>query len=313
MRIVFFGTSEFAVPSLEALLRSKHNILAVVTQPDRKKGRSLKLSQAPVKVAAERGGVSVYQPQDASGAESVARLRALRPDLFVVIAFGQILKKEALDIPSIFSVNIHGSLLPKYRGAAPTNWAIINGDKVTGVTAIKLNEKMDAGDIIYKEEVAIESRDTNAALTEKLASCGASVLTKAIEMVEVKGKTLPLIRQQERDVTYAPKLKKSDGLINWNDPPAVIHNKVRGFLPWPGAYTHYDGKVLKVLRTEISKVSFNSAASGEVVVASAEQGIVVHAGSGTISIKELQPEGKKAMDSGAFLLGHALKKGYRFK
>jgi methionyl-tRNA formyltransferase len=136
---------------------------------------------------------------------------------------------------------------------------------------------------------------------------------KAIEMVEVKGKALPLIRQREQDVTYAPKLKKSDGLINWNDPPAVIHNKVRGFLPWPGAYTHYDGKVLKVLRTEISKVSFNSAASGEVVAASVEQGIVVHAGSGTISIKELQPEGKKAMDSGAFLLGHALKKGYRFK
>lgn len=244
MNIVFFGTSEFAMPAFRALIASKHKVLALVTQPDRKRGRSLKLSPPPTKVLALTENIQVYQPQDASSQESIGYLKRLNADLFIVISFGQILSRDILSIPKSCSINLHGSLLPKYRGAAPTNWAILNGDTITGVTVIRMNEKMDEGDIILKSETGIDDEDTNITLNEKLSSLGASVLLKAIDLIET-GKA-SYTRQDGSKATYAPKLKKEDGLIRWDEPAFRIRNKVRGLLPWPGAYTHYEGRILKV-------------------------------------------------------------------
>jgi len=312
MRIVFFGTSEFAIPSLKAILGSKHEVVAVVTQPDSKKGRALKLSPSPVKVIAVSHSIPVYQPVNASSSESIGYLKGLGADLFIVISFGQILKEDVLNIPRLFAINVHGSLLPKWRGASPTNRAIIAGERSTGVTVIKMNARMDEGDIILKEEIGIECEDTNITLSEKLSELGASVLLKTVELIDAKGKNLPVVKQHSSLVTIAAKLKKSDGLINWKEPAAVIHNKVRGLLPWPGAYTGYEGRVLKILKTELVKDIFPDQSPGEVVAASAIDGIVVKTGFGAISIKFLQPEGKKEMDSGSFLLGHRITKGYQF-
>ncbi|MCX5686949.1 MAG: methionyl-tRNA formyltransferase [Candidatus Omnitrophica bacterium] len=309
MNIVFFGTSEFAMPALERLIDSKHEMLAVVTQPDRKKGRSLKLSPPPVKVLAMTKGIPVYQPLDASSAESAGYLSGLRADLFVVISFGQILKDKILSIPKLYPINLHGSCLPKYRGAAPTNWAIINDEKSSGVTVIKMNERMDEGDIILKREINIDDEDTNITLTEKLSELGAKALLEAIDSIE-KDKNLTFTKQDAGEATYAPKLKKEDGLINWRDKAVVIHNKVRGLIPWPGAYTHYEGKVIKVLKTEICGAqAFREAAPGEVIDILKDKGIIVCTGSEPIAITHLQLEGKIAMDADSFVRGHKIAKG----
>ena len=311
MNIVFFGTSEFAIPSLEALLDAGQKVSAVVTQPDRPRGRDLKLSPPPVKVLALSKGIPVFQPQDASGTESIDYLKKLGADLFVVISFGQILKRDVLSIPKLYAINVHGSLLPQYRGAAPTNWAVINGDKKSGVTIIKMNEKMDEGDMILKRETAIESEDTNITLTEKLSDIGAKALLEAIAIIECK-KEVKFEKQNSAEVTYAPKLRKGDGLINWNEPALKIHNKVRGFIPWPGAYTYYDGKILKVLQTEIVTSTDEPADDGEVVDIAEGKGVIVRTGSGSLAIQYLQLEGKKVLDSDSFVRGHRIARGYRF-
>jgi len=311
VKIVFFGTSEFAMTVLHRLIDSKHKVLAVVTQPDRQKGRRLKVSPPPTKVLAMTRDIPVYQPLDASGNDSAAYLKKLDADLFVVVAFGQILKKEILEIPKIFSVNIHSSLLPKYRGAAPTNWAIINGDRTIGVTIIKMNEKMDAGDIILKKEMAIDPDDTNITLSERLATLGADALEETIELIE-SGR-IKSVKQDDSVATLAPKLKKEDGLINWKEPAINIHNKVRGLLPWPGAYTHFKGKILKILKTEVLESENDKGSSGEVVDIIRHKGIVVKAGEGRILIKYVQIEAKRPFDTDAFLCGHKLELGYIFK
>ena len=310
MNIVFFGTSEFALGVLHRLIESKHKVLAVVTQPDAPKGRSLKISPPPTKVLAQTKNISVYQPLDASSKDSVAYLKKLNADIFVVVAFGQILKKEVLEIPKIYSLNIHGSLLPKYRGAAPTNWAIINQDKTSGVTIIKMNEKMDEGDIILKKEIAVDNEDTNITLSEKLSDLGADALMEAIELIE-SGK-IKFIKQDDSTATYAPKLKKKDGRINWDEPALVIHNKVRGLLPWPGAYTYFKGKIFKILKTEVSAEAPESAKNGEVIEIIKDKGIRVKTGKGSLLIQYVQIEGKKAIDSGAFLRGHKITPGFVF-
>ena len=322
MKLVFFGTSDFAIPSLKALIASRHKVLALMTQPDRKKGRSLKLSPPPAKVIAQENNIPVYQPQDASSRESVEYLKKLGADLFVVISFGQILKKEVLSIPKYYSINLHGSLLPKCRGAAPTNWAVINGEKASGVTIIKMNERMDEGDIITKREVEIEPVDTNITLSEKLSDAGAALLVETLGLVEA-GKA-QLTKQDDSAATYAPKLKKEDGIINWSEPAIKIHDKVRGLLPWPGAYTYYDGKILKLLQTKLDdKVIHNNRAPlrvpynilqdpGEVLYIGKE-GISVQTGSGDLVIEYLQLEGKKEMDAASFVRGHRLETGYKFE
>lgn len=312
MNIVFFGTSEFAVPSLKAILKSKHKVLAVVTQPDRKKGRDLKLSPPYTKVLALAEGIPVYQPEDASSKESVEYLKKLSADLFVVISFGQILKADVLAIPKIYSINFHASLLPKYRGAAPTNWAVINGDKSSGVTVIKMNERMDEGDIILRRETEIDPEDTNITLSQNLSQAGAGALPEAIELIEC-GKAR-LEKQDGSRATYAPKLKKEDGLIDWSESAVNIHNKVRGLIPWPGAYTYYDKKVLKILKTKLidNPGTLNQAVYGEVLDIQKDGSVIVKTGSGVLAIKALQLEGKKALDPASFILGHKLAKGYKF-
>ncbi|MDD5428187.1 MAG: methionyl-tRNA formyltransferase [Candidatus Omnitrophica bacterium] len=310
MNIVFFGTSEFALPSIEALIKAGHRILAVVTQPDRPRGRDLKLSPPPAKVLALTKGIPVFQPADASDAGSADHLKKLGADLFVVISFGQILKNSILSIPKLCAVNVHGSLLPKYRGAAPTNWAIINGDEKSGVTVIKMNEKMDEGDIVLKREIAVDEGDTNVTLTDKLSGLGAEALIEAIGLIAA-GKMEPE-KQDGAKATYAPKLKKEDGLIDWNESAAKIHNKVRGFVPWPGAYTYYDGKILKVLKTELSSAPAEGAGSGQVADIIKGKGIIVNTGNGMIAIQYLQLEGKKPLDADSFIRGHRIARGYKF-
>lgn len=308
MNIVFFGTAEFAIPSLKELIASQHKVLALVTQPDRKRGRNLKVQPPPTKVIAEAHGIPVYQPEDASGGMSVEYLKSLKADLFVVIAFGQILKKEALDIPKISAINLHGSLLPRYRGAAPTNWAIMNGDKVTGVTIIKMNERMDEGDIILKREVSIEPDDTNITLNEELSALGAKALMEAIGSLGSGNATFE--KQNKAEVTMAPKLKKEDGLIDWKKQAQVIHSRVKGLMPWPGAYTVCGPKKLKILNTELITYPYRDGrVPGEVLDVVKGIGIVVNTGSGAIVIRYLQLEGGKALDADSFLRGHKLSVG----
>lgn len=311
MNIVFFGTSEFAIPAFRALAESKHKVVSLVTQPDRKKGRSLKLSPPPMKVVAVSRGIDVYQPQDASSPDSIDYLKKLDADLFVVIAFGQILKKSVLAIPKLYAINLHGSLLPKYRGAAPTNWAVINGDKKTGVTIIRLNEKMDEGDILLNKEILIEAEDTNITINEELSSVGAKAVLEAVDIIE-KGRVV-FKKQEEKDATYAPKLRKEDGLIRWDESSLVIHNKVRGFIPWPGAYTHYNNKMLKILKTDISEEKdFEGRPPGEVARIIKGKGILTKTADGFIVIRNLQLEGKLPLDADAFLRGHKIPVGHRF-
>lgn len=312
MKIIFFGTAEFAIPAFKALLASKHKVLALVTQPDRKRGRSLKIQPPPTKILAEAHGIPVYQPEDASSGEAIEYLKKLGADLFVVIAFGQILKRETIAIPRLFAINLHGSLLPKYRGAAPTNWAIINGDKTSGVTIIRMNERMDEGDIILTREVAVNAEDTNITLNETLSTLGAEVLIEAIELIESGRATFK--PQDKARVTLAPKLKKEDGIIDWNQPAGVIHNRIKGLLPWPGAYTGGLGKTLKILNTELTAYPPKDGAKpGEVLDIIKGKGIVVNTGSGAIAIKYLQLEGGKALDVDSFLRGHRLGIGDTFK
>ncbi|MDD5435968.1 MAG: methionyl-tRNA formyltransferase [Candidatus Omnitrophica bacterium] len=310
MNIVYFGTSEFALEPLRALLKSQHKVLAVVAQPDRPSGRSLKLAPPPVKVLALSKDIPVHQPEDASGIDSVNYLKGLRADLFVVISFGQILRKDLLAAPKLYAINLHGSLLPKYRGAAPTNWAIINGEKISGVTVIKMNEKMDEGDIMLKRDAGITPEETNITLNIKLSELGAQTILEALDLIE-KNKAV-FEKQDGSKATYAPKLRKEDGLIDWDEPGAVIHNKVRGFVPWPGAYTYYDGKILKILRTEVVDIARDDLETGEVADIIKDKGIVVRTGSGCLAIRRLQLEGKKEMDADAFVRGHKIAMGYKF-
>lgn len=310
MNIVFFGTSEFALGALHRLTDSKHRVLAVVTQPDKEKGRRLKISPSPTKVFAENAGIPVYQPADVSSQDSVKYLRKLGVDLFVVIAFGQILKKDVLEIPAIYCINIHGSLLPKYRGAAPTNWAIINGDKKSGVTVIKMNEKMDEGEIILKKEMVIDKEDTNITLSEKLSDLGQDALMEAIELIAAGKATLT--KQDSSIATYAPKLKKRDGLINWDEPAVYIHNKVKGFLPWPGAYTYFKDRAIKVLKTGLVDERYDGAKNGQFLGVIKGSGMIIKAADKGLLIQYVQIEGKKPMDAESFLRGHRIQPGYVF-
>ncbi|OIO79158.1 MAG: methionyl-tRNA formyltransferase [Candidatus Omnitrophica bacterium CG_4_8_14_3_um_filter_43_15] len=305
MNIVFFGTSQFAVPSLEALHKSKHKVLAVVTQPDRKKGRLLQLSAPAVKEAAVRLNLNVLQPVDLGSPEFIENLKSFKADLFVVVSYGNILKKQVLDIPKLFCINLHGSVLPKYRGAAPINWAIINGDETSGVTVMKMNEKMDEGDIILKNKVTIMAYDTAESLSGRLAASGAVLLIKVIEKIEKN--TVKFEKQDNSKATYAPKLKKEDGLIDWNKDAVRVDSHIRGMQPWPGAYTYLNNRLIKVCKASIYTKTL-SGIPGE-VVGIEKDGLLIATRSGAIVIEELQPESSRRMDVDAFAAGYRVKTG----
>ena len=300
MKIIFFGSSEFAVPVLEAL-KVKEEVSLVVTQPDRKKGRTLKLSHTPVKETALRLGIKTFQPDSVNTKDSIEYLKKSNADIFIVVSFGQILSGEVLALPKLYSLNVHASLLPKYRGAAPINQAIASGEKETGVTIIKMDERMDEGDIALKETVVIDERDDAVTLSARLSKKGAELLLKAIDSIKIK--KINLLRQDDSLATYAPKLKKEDGLIDWCLSADEIYNRIRAFLPWPGCFTHWNEKILKIWKARSIKTVDSGSKPGTVL--EVKKGtIIVNTGKGAIAIEELQLQGKRRMNVEEFIAGH---------
>ena len=303
MNIVFFGSDNFAVSSLRALVGRGHSISCVVTQPDKKGGRGLGIKATAIKLTALELGFEVYQPKRIDTAESIKFLKSLNPEIFVVIAYGQLLPQGVLDIPKVFSINVHASLLPRYRGAAPMNWAIIKGEATTGITVIKMTEKMDAGPVILQEDTAIDKFDTCISLEEKLAKLASEALIESLKSIE--DKTYKLTEQDKNEASFAPKLKKQDGLIAWDKPAQEIYNLIRGCLGWPGAFTYYKGKLLKIYRGRVSGPEAGSSSPGEIIKVSKE-GIVVACARDSLLIEELQIEGKKKMGAAEFISGHKI-------
>ncbi len=303
MNILFMGSAQFACPAVEALLGSRHRLIACVTQPDRPKGRSLKVSPCPVKALAEARGVAVLTPEkigDAYGA-----LAALAPDLTVVAAYGQYIPGRILDLPRLGSINIHPSLLPRYRGAAPIQWAVASGDTETGVTILHVSRAMDAGDIILQERSAIGVDETAAVLEPRLAAHGAALLLRAIDLLE--SGTAPRIPQDPALATHARKLTKEDGLLDWREPAAVLRHRVRGFQPWPGCHTFDRGQRLKVLSVRVEE------ARGEpgTLLDAGGDGPMIACGEGALRLLEVQPEGRRPVAGTAFLAGAGWQRGDR--
>lgn len=307
MKIVFFGSSHFAVLSLEALIKSKHEVACVVTQPDKKKGRRLLVSGTDIKTLAIQAKLKIFQPENINSKESIEFLKNFKAELFVIAAYGQIFSQEVLDIPKIMPVNIHASLLPRYRGAAPINWAVINGDKKSGITIMYVSVKMDSGPIIMQKEIKIENKDTSLSLEEKLSQAGAELLLEALTSIDKRN--YRLIEQDEEQVIYAPKMKKEDGRINWNTSASDIHNQIRGVLPWPTAFTSYRGKLLKIFQADVFPIFPNHLPLPGEVVRAEKFGIVVACGRGFLEIKELQLEAGKRMSAQNFIIGHKLTVG----
>ena len=294
------GTPEFAVPSLEMLLKH-HEVVAVVTQPDKPKGRGKKLMFSPVKEKALQAGIEVLQPEKVKEKEFIEILKNYHADLIAVTAFGQILPEEILNMPKYGCINVHGSLLPKYRGAAPLQWAVINGEKETGVTTMYMAKGMDTGDMLLKEKIEVSSQDTYGSIHDKLCVIGAELLLKTIEGLE-KG-TLQRIPQQEEQATYASMLTKESGHIDWSKKCDEIICLIHGLDPVPTAYTIYEGEVLKVWQAE--KIQQPTGKIGE-ITAITKKGFVVTAGDGSILVTEVQAKGKKRMGTDAYLRGHSI-------
>ena len=307
-RTVLFGTPSFALPTLRTLFEGPDEVIAVVTQPDREKGRGRKVLFSPVKELALQHGLKPFQPEKAKEEAFQEALKILQPDLIVVIAYGQILPKSILKIPKYGAVNIHASLLPKYRGAAPIAWAILKGEKVTGVTTMVMDEGMDTGDILLQAEIPIGDEETCESLHDRLASSGARLLRETLEKMR-SGNIHPL-PQDHSNATYAPPLKKEDGHIVWKKEAKEIDCQVRGFNPWPGAFTQWGDQLLKIYKGEI-KERTPSGKTGAVVWVGSDF-IEVETGKDSYRIKEVQLEGRKRMTIRDFLSGHPVSVGTVF-
>lgn len=306
MKLTFFGTPDFAVPALETLLQSRHEVAAVVTQPDRPKGRGRRTIASPVKQLASKHNLDVLQPEKASTNEFVKKMRTIAPDLIVVVAYGEILKPEVLQIPQRGAVNLHASLLPRYRGSSPIQAAILNGDDLTGVTTILMDEGMDTGDVLGQAEVSIDENDTAGTLHDKLARVGAEMLLETVDRID-SGNADPM-PQNHRLATYTKKIAKEDGLIDWNTTTETLHNFVRAMNPWPVAHVREGG--LRVLMTSIPREKRQPVEPGTVVRAD-EDGLLVATLDGAIRIEQLQVAGGKPMSAAEFLRGHGLQVGER--
>jgi methionyl-tRNA formyltransferase len=309
MTIIFFGSDDFAVTNLHLVLGSRHKVLACVTQPDRPQGRHLKLTPSAVKEAALAQKIPVLQPTDLKDTGFLNELQSLEADVFVVIAYGRILPPVVLEIPKQFCVNMHGSLLPQYRGAAPINWAIINGDDITGVSAIRMNEAMDTGDIVAQDKIKIAPEDTAVTLRAKMAELSGKLLIRVLDSIESGEASFD--KQDEEAVSQAPKLTKDLGLIRWDKDADAICRMARGLLPWPCAYTYCNGKVLKVLEAQTADSQGSRFKPGQVITAS-KDGIVVAAGKKAVVLRTVRPEGSKSMSAASFLAGHPLNPGFEF-
>ncbi len=317
MRIVFMGTPDFAVPILSAIAEAGHTVVGVVTQPDKPRGRGKAVLMTPVKERALELGLTVYQPVKVRESEFVEVLRKLDADVFVVAAFGQILPKTVLEIPRLGCVNVHSSLLPKYRGAAPIQWAIIDGLKETGVTTMMMDEGLDTGDVLEQAAVAISPDETGGSLHDKLSALGAELIVSTLEKLE--NGTAVRTPQTDEMTCYAKMLKKTMGDIDWTMDAEAIERLIRGLSPWPGTYTGWDGKTLKIWKAQVVPESCcgprtqpeEDGVCGQVVYTDKSH-LYVKCGKGTLSLTELQPEGKKRMEADAFLRGYPVRKGTVF-
>lgn len=305
MRVVFMGTPDFARTALEALIKAGHKIVLVVTQPDKPKGRSGKLQISDVKDCAIKNGIEVFQPAKIKEESSVSFLKGIDADIYVVAAFGQIISKEILDIPRYGCINIHASLLPKYRGAAPIQQAILDGEKVTGVTIQQMNTGVDTGDILLQRECVISEDETGGSLFDRLSILGADLVTEALDLIE-KGKIIPK-PQDESMATHCGKIKKDMGLIDWSWSAAKIERYIRGLNPWPSAYTYIDGRQLKIWKATVSDQKGECAT----VLNVDKKSITIGCGEGSVRVLEVQLEGKKRMEMSAFLLGNRILEGDR--
>lgn len=304
MNLVFMGTPDFAVPALEALYKSKHKIVGVFSQPDKPVGRKQLLTPPPVKEFALQNGLSVYQPNSLKNDDSYELIKKLNPDIIIVAAYGKILPKDILDIPKYGCVNIHASLLPKYRGAAPIQWAVINGDSETGITIMKMSEGLDTGDMILVDRTEIGENETSAELFDRLAELGAVSLLKALDMLE--NGSAEFISQDDNISTYAAKITKALSPIDWSKSASEVHNLVRGLQTWPCASTIIDGKEFKIHKTVLSLKTGNK--PGEIV--DNKGMLTVCCGDGyCVDVLEIQPQGKKKMDIKSFLAGNKLELG----
>ena len=310
MNIIFFGSDDFAAAHLQALIRSAHHVVACVTQPDRPKGRGMRFVISPVKEWAQTNKIPVLQPASMNDKGFLHDLKNYRSDIFVVVAYGKFLPQELLDIPGFGAINVHASLLPKYRGAAPINWAIINGEKESGVTVMKINERMDAGDVLGAQKIKIAKGETAVSLKARMMEAGPPLLEKTLEAIAAgKSKAVP---QDEEKVTLAPKLIKGLGRIQWSKGAVEILNLIRGVMPWPGAYTEYNGKMLKILDAEAVNKDAVGSEPGEAVEVS-KSGILVSTGKKGLLVKQVHLQDAKPMDAHSFVVGHEVKVGYKFK
>jgi len=331
MRVVFMGTPDFAVPSLAALVLGGHKVAGVITQPDRPRGRGKKIKYSPVKEIALAYGLEIFQPETIKSREFINVLHGLAPEVIVVVAYGRMLPREVLALPEKGCINVHASLLPKYRGAAPIHRAIINGEKRTGVTVMYMSEELDAGDIIRQAATDITDEDTAGTLHDRLAEMGAGVLLEALHDLE-KG-TVNRVKQEHEMATYAPPLSREDELIAWDKSSREVFNHVRGMNPQPGAYTHLEGNILKVWRVQVADdYCFQRGAyshgkgrapapvqpangsrlqgvPGEVLASDQDKGIIARTGSGAVCIVELQIQGKRKMTVAEFLRGRPVPPG----
>ncbi len=304
MRTVFLGTPEFAVPSLEAVSQAGHEVVAVFTQPDRPKGRGNQLTESPVKLAAKNLGFEVHQPERIRRPESVEQLRGINPELMVVVGYGQIIPQSIIEIPRFGILNVHGSLLPKYRGAAPIQWAIANGESETGVTIMQIDAGLDTGDMLLKSAVPIAADETAPELSSRLAPLGAKLLIEAIARIE-SGTVVPE-KQNSGAATYAPILKKEDGRVEWSRTAQEIYNRLRGFNPWPGAYTTFRGRPLLIARGKPAQQENLPVATLQV----RNRRLFAGCGEGTVfELLEVQPADKKKMPADAFVNGYKLEPG----
>ncbi len=313
MRIVYMGTPDFAVPPLKAMAQAGYEITAVVTQPDKPKGRGKSLQPTPVKEEAIRLGLTVYQPQKVREPEFVEMLRGLQPDIIVVAAFGQIIPKEILDMPTFGCVNIHASLLPKYRGAAPIQQAVIDGEKESGVTIMRMGTGLDTGDMIAKVVVPLAEEETGGSLFDKLAEAGANLLVKTLPDI-FEGRAVYEKQPEESPTPYAGMITKEMGRMDFSKSAAELERLVRGLNPWPSAFTFLNGKTLKVWKSAVMQEVTNAAPG--TIVGSGKEGIRVACGEGVLLLTEVQLEGKKRMEAEAFLRGCPVETGWilsRFK
>ncbi len=309
MRIVFMGTPEFSVPALKALVEAGHDVVGVVTQPDKSKGRGKEIQMPPVKEQALEYGIPVYQPVKARDPEFVKVLADLAPDTMVVAAFGQILPKSILDIPKYGCICIHASLLPKYRGAAPIQYAVIHGEKESGITTMLMAEGIDTGDMLDQEAVSLESKETGGSLHDKLSQVGAALILKTLKKLE--DGTAVRTPQDDSKSNYVGMIKKSMGDIDWSMEAVSIERLIRGLNPWPSAYTDWNGKIIKIWDAEVVDKEYEGPCGQ--VVETGKDCLVVKTGKGGLSIKELQMQGKKRMDIGAFLRGYPIVEGTVFE